>query len=134
MSLDRVWKIIDDNEKTGKYHQIKAKLIDKDNGVCINGLIMAYEAGLKPSDMKVYDKQNHLGNMFEQNITPKFKLKINRENEYTRINESSESEIVAEMKQQIKKGEKLDNVYLARLNNLGWTFTQLRDLLKELDV
>ena len=134
MSLDRVWKIIDDNEKTGKYHQIKARLIDNENGVCINGLILAYEAGIKPKDMMIHNRSQYFGKMFERTVSSKFKLDLNNEDDFERINHLSDKEIVTEMKQRIKEGKKLDNVYLARLNNLGWSFKKLRDLLKELDV
>lgn len=133
--FDRAWKILDDNEKTGKYHQIKATFADKDNGCCINGLLVLYNSGKTYNDIYADSKPNIplIEQLFKYHVWDKFEIDWNIIN-INDLNNMSQEQIVNEIKSLVEHAKRIPNSYLAALNNRGWTFKQLRDLLKELDV
>lgn len=131
--FDKLWKIVDDNIKTGRYKQIKCHISDDECGRCINGLFISYILG---HPMFVPTTKESLLEIFQEELAPKYNYVPTYDSEKFEelIKVNDKETLLKGLKEYHNKTGQVDQVYLAQLNNNGMSFEEIRDLLKEMNV
>ena len=124
--FDKLWKILDDCIRTGKYKQIRYKLSDGEHGRCVLGVIgsyLGYDDEIK--NKIVYAK---LFNILREKFN--FLRHYEQSPEDREVFEKDKDNYMKYMKYKYG-GIKISTI--AYLNDNGYSFEQIRDMLKEID-